>query len=84
MAERSSKKKWKRPADINRLAKLIVDEATGQSEKQAIDQPEEPIRGQSGGRVGGKARAAKLTAEERTEIARKAAQARWKKKRSAE
>ena len=37
--------------------------------------------GKLGGSKGGKARAAKLTAEQRSEIARKAAKARWAKKR---
>lgn len=37
--------------------------------------------GRLGGLKGGKARAAKLTKEERSEIARKAANARWDKKR---
>ena len=36
--------------------------------------------GRKGGLKGGKARAAKLTPEQRAEIARKAAAARWKKK----
>ena len=36
--------------------------------------------GRKGGLKGGPARAAKMTAEERAESARKAAQARWKKK----
>jgi hypothetical protein len=35
--------------------------------------------GRRGGLKGGKARAAKLTAKQRKEIAKKAAQARWKK-----
>ena len=35
--------------------------------------------GRKGGKKGGLARAAKLTAEERSDIARKAVQARWKK-----
>ncbi len=37
--------------------------------------------GRRGGLKGGKARAAKLTPEERSESARKAARARWSKKR---
>ena len=37
--------------------------------------------GRLGGLKGGKARAAKLTPEERSESARKAAKARWEKKR---
>ena len=40
--------------------------------------------GRRGGLKGGKARAAKLTPEERSEIAKKAAQARWAKKRQQE
>ena len=35
--------------------------------------------GKLGGRKGGKARAAKLTKEQKVEIARKAANARWEK-----
>jgi hypothetical protein len=40
--------------------------------------------GRLGGRKGGKARAEKLTPEQRSEIARKAAKARWAKKRQQE
>jgi len=40
--------------------------------------------GRLGGLKGGKARAEKLTPEQRTEIARKAAKARWDKKRREE
>jgi hypothetical protein len=36
------------------------------------------------GKLGGKARAEKLTPEQRSEIARKAAKARWAKKRKQE
>jgi len=37
--------------------------------------------GRKGGRIGGPARAAKMTAEQRSESARKAVQARWAKAR---
>ncbi len=40
--------------------------------------------GRRGGLKGGKARAEKLTKEQRSEIARKAAKARWDKKRQQE
>jgi hypothetical protein len=40
--------------------------------------------GRRGGLKGGKARAAKMTPEERSESARKAARARWAKKRERE
>ena len=71
----------KRPRDPNQLAKLIVDIATGEAEdlvsptKKAAS-----VRGRSGGLKGGKARAKTLTPAERSDIARVAATARWKKK----
>ena len=70
----------KRPRDPNELAKRLVDEATGQAEKYDPDEGKDPAAvalGRKGGLKGGKARAAKLTPEQRREAARKAAQARW-------
>ena len=64
----------KRPTDPNRLAKQIIDEAAERVEKN----PAAVALGRRGGLKGGKARAEKLTAEERANIARKAAAARWK------
>ena len=80
MPKRSSKKKR---LDVTELAKLVVDEAT--SEK---DDPEPTLTpdgknaaavalGRRGGKKGGPARADKLTADQRSEIARKAANTRW-------
>jgi hypothetical protein len=75
----------KRPRDPNQLAKLIVDIATGQVEDRK-PMPEEQgktaaavARGKAGGTKGGRARAMKLSPEQRAEIARVAAQTRWKK-----
>ena len=82
MPDRSSKK---RPADLNRRAKLIVDIATGQVEDKPDDEGKNPhavALGRMGGLKGGKARASKLTAEERKDIATKAALARWKRSES--
>lgn len=80
MPNRSSKKP-KRPRDANQLAKQIVNEATGQVEEQPDNQPQkDPAAvelGRKGGLKGGKARAAKLTPEQRSEIAKKAARKRW-------
>ena len=77
MPERSSKK----PADLNQLAKSIVDEAiTKDLQAKAIAEGKNPaavILGRLGGLKGGRARAAKLTQTERSEIAKKAAEARW-------
>ncbi len=81
MADRSSRPK--RPRDLNVRAKLIVDIATGQVEDKDPDEGKNPhavALGRLGGLKGGKARAAKLTAEQRSEIARKAARARYAKK----
>lgn len=64
--------------DINQLAKFLVDQATGEVEP-APDLTGKAKAGQLGGLKGGDARAKKLTAEERSEIAKKAAKARWGK-----
>lgn len=79
----SMKKKKKMPRDINALAKNILDltteEATPEEETPSDKNPHAVALGRLGGKKGGKARAKKLTKEQRSEIARKAAKARWKK-----
>jgi hypothetical protein len=68
--------------DISQLAKRIVDEATGEAPK--TESP--PVKNQAavelgrlGGKKGGAARSASLTPARKTEIAKKAAAARWRK-----
>jgi hypothetical protein len=76
MPDRSSK----RPRDPNQLAKLVVDIATGEAQDTSVDASKNPAAvalGRKGGLKGGKARAAKLTPDERSEAARRAARARW-------
>ena len=69
--------KPKRPRDPNQLAKFVVDMATGEiAEKEATSKV---IRASKAGQKGGPARARSLTDEQRTEIAKAAASARWKK-----
>lgn len=67
---------------LSQLAKRIVDEATGEAEK-TLPPPEKNKAAQElgriGGKKGGKARAEALTSEQRSEIAKKAAQKRWGK-----
>ena len=78
MPERSRK----RPTDINELAKQLVGEATGENEPVNPDAGKDPAAvalGRKGGLKGGKARAAKMSEEERREAARNAANARWSK-----
>lgn len=80
---RSSKKL---PKDPNQLAYEIVRMSTEEPEPtQEEPKPDERSEvskylseiGRKGGLKGGKARAEKLSPEERKEIAKKAAQARW-------
>ncbi len=76
MPERSSK----RPRDLNALAAEIVGEVTGFKPRKEPDPSKNPAAvelGRLGGKKGGPARAAKLSAKKRTEIAKKAAAARW-------
>lgn len=72
-------KQPKRPRDPNQLAKLIIDIASGEeSPMPNAPKPLSPAeRGRIGGKKGGKARAESLSSEERTELAKKAATARW-------
>jgi hypothetical protein len=80
-AEKSASKQERRPRDPNALAFNVVREAVGDEEKfepqEREKNPHAVALGRLGGKKGGKARAAKLTSEERREIARRAALARW-------
>ena len=79
----SSRKKL--PKDPNQLAAEIVKRSTEEQakelrpERSAISQYLAEI-GRKGGLKGGQARAKRLSAKRRKEIARKAAKARWSKK----
>lgn len=79
MQKRSSKKR----VDLNQLAKYIVNSTTNEElVNKAINEGKNPAAvylGRLGGLKGGKARAKKLTAKQRREIAKKAAQKRWEK-----
>ena len=70
MPKRSSK-------DINVIASSIIDKAT--DEAHIVKNPAAVALGRLGGLKGGKARAKKLTPEQRSQIAKKAARARWGK-----
>jgi len=70
----------KRPRDPNQLAKLIADIATGEVDDTVSESKKAVKRkGRAGGLKGGKARARNLTSEQRQDIAKLAARARWKK-----
>ena len=67
------------PRDLNKLAAAIAAEATGEApeEPPSDKNPHAVALGRLGGKKGGAARAKKLTPEQRREIARRAAAARW-------
>jgi hypothetical protein len=70
----------KRPRDVNELARRLVDEATGEAPPFDPTEGKDPAAvalGRKGGLKGGKARAEKMTPEERSAAAKKAAKARW-------
>lgn len=80
MAKRSSK------SDVNQIAVRILGEATGEQPKtsaksetkaDASKNPAAVALGRLGGLKGGKARAAKLSKDERSKIAKLAAKMRW-------
>jgi hypothetical protein len=83
MPNRSRKKPRKKPRekDTQPLARHILDTVVPDADppKAKEKDPAAVALGRKGGLKGGKARAAKMTAEERAESARKAAQARWKR-----
>lgn len=63
----------KRPADVIGCAVTVMRIATGEEEETGYKQPGK----RKGGKAGGKARAKALTQEQRSMIARKAAETRW-------
>lgn len=65
--------------DANQLAKGIVEQVTESAKEQPEKNPAAVALGRLGGKKGGPARSAKLSAEQRSEIARNAARARWDK-----
>jgi hypothetical protein len=79
-----------RPSDINQAAYLMVERSTAD---EPMERPKAKRKvsaeisrvmsamGRIGGKKGGKARLVTMTAEERSQAAMKAAQARWAKKK---
>lgn len=68
------------------LATTVVRKTTSESEAEEglVKNPAAVALGRLGGRKGGPARARKLTAAQRSEIAKKAARTRWQKPRKVE
>jgi hypothetical protein len=92
MKKKAKKKTERKDAAQNALSvveqaiggKLIAEKSQPESEQpeESIEETKNPAAvalGRLGGLKGGKARAAKLTKEQRSEIAKKAAKTRWAK-----
>ena len=71
----------KRPADVIGNAVKVMRIATGEEEDDRDEQTPTSAAARLGS-LGGEARARKLTASQRSEIAKKAATTRWKKNRA--
>lgn len=69
----------KRPADVIGNAARVMQIATGEIAEDSLEPGKEYAR--RGGLIGGPKRAAKLSKKRRAEIATKAAQTRWKKRK---
>jgi hypothetical protein len=77
-----NKKSIKQSSDINIIASRIVAKVTGEPPEDKPIKEKNPAAvalGRMGGLKGGKARAEKLSAKKRKEIAKKAAKVRWSK-----
>jgi len=95
MAEQKTKPaRAKRPRDVNQLAHQLIREATDQAEPESNSNGKgstpspDVLRymaeiGRRGGRIGGKRRMALLTGDARSDLASKAARARWSVKQDA-
>jgi hypothetical protein len=79
MPKRSSTKK--RDAEPQQIARRVLDSVVPDAEKKEPEKnPAAVALGRLGGLKGGKARAEKLSASKRSEIAARAAKARWKQR----
>ena len=77
----------KRPRDTNQLAYVLAQLATAELADIRTDNNKDPAAvslGRKGGLKGGRARAEKLTAVQRSAIAQKAAKLRWQRRQSEE
>jgi hypothetical protein len=67
--------------DLNQTAANIMRLTTGEAAPEPAKNPAAVALGRLGGLKGGKARASTLSAKKRSEIAKKAAAARWYKRK---
>lgn len=77
MAKKRPVKKKPRP-DHQQIARRVLNSVTPDAEQPPEKNPAAVALGRLGGLKGGKARAKRLTKKQRSDIAKKAAQARWR------
>ncbi len=78
-------RKHQGPEDFAETAFKVFQQAIGETPEEPVEPPKNAAAvelGRLGGLKGGKARAAKLTPEQRSEIARNAVKKRWEKHQS--
>jgi hypothetical protein len=84
--QKSKKKKKKRQwePDVNQLAYQLVQKSTSQPESETMTKAQisqlMAAMGRKGGKIGGKRRMETMTSEQRSQIALRAAKARWSKR----
>jgi hypothetical protein len=73
----------KRPTDVNRLARQLVELTTGEQPEPSTEEISKVMAalGRRGGKIGGKRRLQTMTRAQRTAVAKKAAAARWARKK---
>lgn len=76
----SAMKNPERPRDPNQLGKLIVALSVGEADEDVPADNKNPAA-VALGKLGGEARAANLSKKDRASIAKKAAKARWNKRK---
>ena len=72
----------KRPRDVVDAAVMVAKIATGEIEEETEDEDGKNEAAKALGKLGGQARAKKLSKRKRSEIARAAAQKRWSKNKT--
>ncbi len=86
MPKRISKPKRRKAEDVNQLAHRLVMESTAEPNEEALTKGQisqlMAAMGRKGGKIGGKRRMVTMTSEERSQIALRAAQTRWRKPRT--
>lgn len=86
-SSKTAKKSRPKQKDTQQLARSVLDAVAPEAESQKAEKKKNPaavMLGRLGGLKGGKARAEALSKKRRSEIASRAAQARWKREEEAE